>query len=183
MTAKREPADLSAVEAARLIATGSLTAESLMRSCLERISHREPLVEAFEHIASDEALDQARALDRIPPRGPPHGLPFAAKDNYDTFDMSTTSGSPIYAGNRPTCDACTVALPRGAGAILVGKTVTTEFAYVKPGKTRKSARPDSRARWLVFVLRRAGDPYHQVSPTALARCCGAVIISASFLRA
>jgi Asp-tRNA(Asn)/Glu-tRNA(Gln) amidotransferase A subunit family amidase len=141
MTAKREPADLSAVEAVRLIATGSLTAESLMRSCLERILHREPLVQAFEHIGSDDALDQARALDRIPPRGPLHGLPFAAKDNYDTFDMPTTSGSPIYTGNRPTCDASTVALARGAGAILVGKTVTTEFAYVKPGKTRNPHDP------------------------------------------
>ena len=136
MTAKRELADLSAVEAARLIAKGSLTAESLMRSCLERIAQREPQVQAFEHIGGDAALAKSQALDRMPPRGPLHGLPFAAKDNYDTFDMPTTSGSPIYAGNRPTCDAALVALARGAGAILVGKTVTTEFAYVKPGKTR-----------------------------------------------
>ena len=71
-----------------------------------------------------------------PSRRPLRGLPFAAKDNYDTFDMPTTSGSPIYAGNSPACDASTVALARIAGAILVGKTVTTEFAYIKPGKTR-----------------------------------------------
>lgn len=136
MAAKREPADLSAVEAAHQIAKGSLTAESLMRSCLERIARCEPQVQAFEHIGGDEALARSQALDRMPPNGPLHGLPFAAKDNYDTFDMPTTSGSPIYAGNRPSCDASLVALARRAGAILVGKTVTTEFAYVKPGKTR-----------------------------------------------
>ena len=71
-----------------------------------------------------------------PSRRPLRGLPFAAKDNYDTFDMPTTSGSPIYAGNSPACDASTVALARIAGAILVGKTVTTEFAAVEPGPTR-----------------------------------------------
>lgn len=136
MTVKREPADLSAVEAAGHIANGSLTAEALMRSCLERIAQREPQIQAFEHIEGDEALARAQALDRMPPHGSLHGLPFAAKDNYDTFDMPTTSGSPIYTGNRPSCDASIVALARGAGAILVGKTVTTEFAYVKPGKTR-----------------------------------------------
>src|SRR5262245_1308289 len=136
MATIREPADLSAVEAAHLIAKGSLSAESLMRSCLERIAQHEPQVQAFEHIEGDEALAKARSMDRMPPSGRLHGLPFAAKDNYDTFDMATTSGSPIYTGNRPSCDASIVALTRGAGAILVGKTVTTEFAYVKPGKTR-----------------------------------------------
>jgi Asp-tRNA(Asn)/Glu-tRNA(Gln) amidotransferase A subunit family amidase len=131
-----ELADLSAVEAARRVAEGSLTAEALMRSCLERITDREPQVHAFEHIAAEEALRAARELDKGPVRGPLHGLPFAVKDNYDTFDMPTTCGSPIYAGNRASCDASTVALARAAGAVLVGKTVTTEFAYVLPGKTR-----------------------------------------------
>src|SRR5262245_49266115 len=102
MATIREPADLSAVEAAHLIAKGSLGAEALMRSCLERIAQREPQVQAFEHIEGDEALAKAREMDRIPPRSPLHGLPFAAKDNYDTFDMPTTSGSPIYMGNRPS---------------------------------------------------------------------------------
>ena len=133
---KVEPADLSAVEAVRLIAKGSLTSEALLHSCLERIVQREPEVQAFEHLAREAALADARAADSLPPRGPLHGLPFAAKDNYDTFDMPTTSGSPIYANNRPSCDASAVALARSAGAILVGKTVTTEFAYVKPAKTR-----------------------------------------------
>jgi Asp-tRNA(Asn)/Glu-tRNA(Gln) amidotransferase A subunit family amidase len=132
----RDPADLSAVEAARRIIERSLTAEALMRSCLERITDREPQVHAFEHIAAAEALRAARELDKGPARGPLHGLPFAVKDNYDTFDMPTTCGSPIYAGNRASSDASTVALARAAGAVLVGKTVTTEFAYVLPGKTR-----------------------------------------------
>lgn len=133
---KSEPADLSAVEARRLIASGALTSEALMRSCLDRIAQREPDVQAFEYIDRDAALARARALDMGPTHGPLHGLPFAAKDNYDTDDMPTTSGSPIYAGNRPSCDASVVALARNVGAILVGKTVTTEFAYVKPAKTR-----------------------------------------------
>jgi Asp-tRNA(Asn)/Glu-tRNA(Gln) amidotransferase A subunit family amidase len=133
---KPEPADLSAVEARRLIATGSLTSEALIRSCLDRIAQREADVQAFEHIARDAALAKARALDTGPTRGALHGLPFAAKDNYDSFDMPTTSGSPIYSGNRPSCDAAIIALARSQGAVLVGKTVTTEFAYVKPGKTR-----------------------------------------------
>ena len=139
--ANLEPADLSAVEAARRIAAGSLTAETLIRSCLERIEQREPQVRAFEHIAANEAICTAKALDKGPSCGPVQGLPFAAKDNYDTFDMPTTCGSPIYAGNRPACDASTVALARAAGAILVGKTVMTEFAYVKPGKTRNPHDP------------------------------------------
>jgi Asp-tRNA(Asn)/Glu-tRNA(Gln) amidotransferase A subunit family amidase len=112
-----------------------------MRSCLDRIAQREPEVQAFEHLASDAAIALARAADSRPPVGLLHGLPFGAKDNYDTYDMPTTNGSPIYAGNKPTCDAATVALARSVGAILVGKTVTTEFAYAKPGKTRNPHDP------------------------------------------
>jgi Asp-tRNA(Asn)/Glu-tRNA(Gln) amidotransferase A subunit family amidase len=136
-----DPADLSAVDAARKIAAGSLTAEALMRACLERIKSREPQVQAFEHLAVNEAICAAQALDKGPSRGPLHGLPFAAKDTYDTHDMPTTCGSPIYAGNRPACDAATVALTRAAGGILVGKAVTTEFAYFTPGKTRNPHDP------------------------------------------
>lgn len=131
-----DPADLSALEAARKIASGALKAEALMRACLERIKAREPQVQAFEHLAVNEAICAAQKLDRGASQGPLHGLPFAAKDNYDTWDMPTTCGSPIYAGNRPACDASTVALTRAAGGILVGKTVTTEFAFFTPGKTR-----------------------------------------------
>ena len=136
-----DPTALSAVEAARRIAAGQLTAEALMRACLERIKTREPQVQAFEHLASREALCAAQAADRGPSRGRLHGLPFAAKDTFDTYDMPTTCGSPIYAGNRPGADAATVALTRGAGAILVGKSVTTEFAYFTPGKTRNPHDP------------------------------------------
>jgi Asp-tRNA(Asn)/Glu-tRNA(Gln) amidotransferase A subunit family amidase len=136
-----DPADLSAVEAARKIASGSLTAEALMRACLDRIKQREPQVQAFEHLAVNESICAAQALDKGPSRGPLHGLPFAAKDTYDTFDMPTTCGSPIYAGNRPACDATTVALTRKAGGILIGKAVTTEFAYFTPGKTRNPHDP------------------------------------------
>jgi Asp-tRNA(Asn)/Glu-tRNA(Gln) amidotransferase A subunit family amidase len=136
-----DPADLTAVDAAKRIAQGSLTSEALMRACLDRIKQREPQVQAFEHLAANEALCAAQALDKGPSRGPLHGLPFAAKDTFDTFDMPTTCGSPIYAGNRPPADAATVALSRKAGAILLGKSVTTEFAYFTPGKTRNPHDP------------------------------------------
>jgi len=134
--AMNDPADLSAVEAARAIVAGTLTAEALTRACLDRIAAREPQVQAFEHLASNEAVCAARALDKGPRRGALHGLPFAIKDLYDTHDMPTTCGSPIYTGNRPNSDAAVVALTRAAGGVAVGKAVTTEFAYFTPGKTR-----------------------------------------------
>ncbi|MCB0186736.1 MAG: hypothetical protein KDE31_20860, partial [Caldilineaceae bacterium] len=67
--------------------------------------------------------------------GPLHGVPVGIKDIFDTVDMPTCYGSPIYSGHRPAADAATVALLREAGAIILGKTVTTEFAYFRPGPT------------------------------------------------
>ena len=113
-----------------------ITAEQLVRSCLDRIQAREGDVQAWEYLAADNALEQARQLDRRPVQGLLHGIPIAVKDLFDTADMPTTYGSPIYASHQPVADAAAVALCRAQGALMLGKTVTTEFATFKPGKTR-----------------------------------------------
>ena len=127
---------LSAVEAARQLADGRITAEALVRDCLERIAARESAVQAWECVNGDAAIAQARAADAGASRGLLHGLPIGVKDLIDTVDMPTTYGSPIYAAHRPAWDAPCVALARAAGGIVIGKTVTTEFAVMQPNKTR-----------------------------------------------
>src|SRR5207249_5262733 len=126
---------LSATEAARKLATREITAVALLTDCLTRIVEREPAVRAWTCVDADGAMQRARALDSQAPAGLLHGLPIAVKDLFDTFDMPTAYGSPIYANHRPASDAACVALAREAGAIVVGKTVTTEFATFHPGPT------------------------------------------------
>jgi Asp-tRNA(Asn)/Glu-tRNA(Gln) amidotransferase A subunit family amidase len=131
----------TALEAARRIADGSLTSEALVRACLERIGEREPLVQAWQHLDMDAALKMARHLDQFG-SGPLKGVPIGVKDIIDTADMPTGYGSPLYETFRPPRDAACVALARHAGALILGKTVTTEFAYFQPGKTRNPHNPD-----------------------------------------
>jgi Asp-tRNA(Asn)/Glu-tRNA(Gln) amidotransferase A subunit family amidase len=126
---------LSASAAARRLAAREITAEQMARACLARIEEREAAVGAWIHVDPDAVLAQARQLDAGPVRGPLHGLPLGVKDLIDTTDMPTGYGSPIYAGHRPRADAACVALARAAGALVLGKTVTTEFAWFHPGKT------------------------------------------------
>ena len=130
-----DPLSLSAREAARQIAAGQLTAEALVSACLARIAAREPVVGAWQYLDPEAALAAARRADAAPPRGPLHGIPIAVKDLIDTADMPTGYGSGIYQAHRPAADAACVALARSAGAIVLGKTVTTEFACFTPGKT------------------------------------------------
>ena len=125
----------SAAEAAVLIASGKLTAVKLAEDCLARVAAREEAVHAWAHIDPQQVLAQARARDAEKPRSPLHGVPIAIKDIIDTGDMPTEYGSPIYAGHRPRADAACVALLRNAGAVIMGKTVTAEFAMSHPGKT------------------------------------------------
>jgi Asp-tRNA(Asn)/Glu-tRNA(Gln) amidotransferase A subunit family amidase len=132
---------LSAVEAARQIAANKITSEALVRDCLERIAAREGEVHAWEQLDREAALRQARAADAGPSRGLLHGLPVGVKDLIDTVDMPTAYGSPLYAGHRPAWDAPCVALTRAAGGIVLGKTVTTEFAATYPGKTTNPHNP------------------------------------------
>lgn len=132
---------LTAREAARLIAHGRITAEALVRACLERIGDREPTVHAWAYLDPDAAIRQARERDRTPPAGPLHGIPVGVKDIIDTADMPTEYGSPIYRGHYPGRDAACVARVRAAGAVILGKTVSTEFAYPSPVKTRNPHDP------------------------------------------
>jgi len=133
---------LSASEAAARIRDGKLTSEALVRSCLERIDAREAQVKAWVHLDRDFAVAQARECDRSASRGPLHGVPFAAKDIMDTADLPAEYGSPIYKGNRPKADAACVALSRAAGGVLLGKTVSTEFASRIPlGETTNPHNP------------------------------------------
>jgi len=126
---------LSATSLARKLAAREITAEALLADCIERICEREPEVRAWTFLDSDAAMRRARELDATPATGLLHGLPIAVKDLVDTFDMPTSYGSPIYSNHRPAADAACVALARAAGAIVVGKTVTTEFATFHPGPT------------------------------------------------
>jgi Asp-tRNA(Asn)/Glu-tRNA(Gln) amidotransferase A subunit family amidase len=130
-----EPHRLSATSLVRLVEGGELTAEAVVRSCLERIAEREPVVRAWSHLAAEAALSSAREFDRTSPKTLLGGVPFGIKDIFDAAGMPTTYGSPIYVGWRPANDASAAALPRAAGGILLGKTVTTEFANRHPGPT------------------------------------------------
>jgi amidase len=134
------PERLSATEAARRLAGGSLTAEALTRACLDRIAAR-PEIAAWATLDADHALAQARAADRAGRPGLLAGVPVGVKDIIDTADLPTEHGSPIYRGNRPLADAACVALTRGAGGVILGKTVTTEFANRHPGATANPHNP------------------------------------------
>src|SRR5438552_6876073 len=136
-----DPLSLSARTAAREIAAGRLTAEALVTACLDHISARESVVGAWHHLDPAAALAAARQRDAEAPSGPLHGIPIAVKDLIDTVDMPTGYGSAIYEGNRPAADASCVAIARAAGAIILGKTVTTEFACFTPGKTANPHNP------------------------------------------
>jgi Asp-tRNA(Asn)/Glu-tRNA(Gln) amidotransferase A subunit family amidase len=135
------PIDMTAGEIAAAVASGKTTCETVALAYLERIEAREPQVMAFQHFDPAQVIAQARALDASGARGPLAGVPFGIKDIIDTCDMPTQMGSPIYTGHRPRADAACVALTRKAGGVLMGKTVTTEFANVHPGKTRNPHDP------------------------------------------
>jgi amidase len=127
---------LTAAEAARQIAAGKITSEALVRDCLQRIRLRDSDVRAWVHCDADAAIAQAKAVDKTRPEGPLAGVPVGFKDVIDTHDMPTQYNSPIYRAHRPHTDAAAAALVRHAGGIVLGKTVTTEFATRKPGPTR-----------------------------------------------
>ncbi len=132
-----DPARLTATEAARAIAAGRLTPAALMEACLARAAEREPAIRAFIHL--DPA--QARRAAAVARPGPLHGIPIAVKDVLDTADMPTGYGSTAWAGFRPRGDAACVAAARAAGAVMMGKTVTTEFATRHPGPTANPHNP------------------------------------------
>jgi amidase len=113
----------------------SSSSEEGVRACLERIAEREPVVGAWAHLDREAALEAARACDASEPKSPLHGIPVGVKDIIDTADLPTEHGSPVYAGRRPRSDAACVQRLREAGAVVLGKTVTTEFATYQPPRT------------------------------------------------
>lgn len=136
------PIALTATQALAALRAGTLTSERLVSACLERIAEREPHLHAWVEVQASQALEQARACDRLPATRPLHGLPLGVKDVLDVQGFPTRCQSPIHAGARPGLDAACVAAARRAGAIILGKTATSEFAYVTPASTRNPHHPD-----------------------------------------
>ena len=133
----QDPAKLTATEAVRLMRDGTLRPIDIMEACLERIGERELSVRAFAWFDADAA----RRATLSPQQGPLHGLPIGVKDVFDTADMPSEYGSPIWRGWQPRPDAAAVAWARAAGGVVIGKTVTTEFATRKPGPTANPHNP------------------------------------------
>jgi Asp-tRNA(Asn)/Glu-tRNA(Gln) amidotransferase A subunit family amidase len=131
---------LGLVEAAAGIRDGRLSSVELVGDCLKRIDEVDRDVEAWAYLDRDHALRQAEAADAHRKQGkstgPLHGVPVGIKDIFDTGDMPTEFGSKLWSGRTPRSDAAAVARLRAAGAVILGKTVTTEYAYFSPGKTR-----------------------------------------------
>lgn len=137
---------LSVAEAVEAIRAGKISSEELVSACLDRIKALEDTVGAWVHLDPDYALQQARNADQWrkegKPLGPLLGIPVGVKDIFDTQDMPTEDGTVLHAGRQPDEDATAVALLREAGAIIMGKTVTTELAVYSPGKTRNPHDPE-----------------------------------------
>jgi Asp-tRNA(Asn)/Glu-tRNA(Gln) amidotransferase A subunit family amidase len=135
---------LTAVEACAALAAGAITAESLARACLGRIAERDPDLKAWVYVDADAALRAARELDLMPRRSALHGIPIGIKDVIDTADMPTAQNSALFAGHRPGQDAAAVATLRAAGALIIGKTATTEFAAA--GRDAPTGNPHDLSR-------------------------------------
>jgi Asp-tRNA(Asn)/Glu-tRNA(Gln) amidotransferase A subunit family amidase len=131
---------LSAREAGRRLREGEIASEELVSACLERIAAVDGDVQAWAHLDPEYALTQARMLDSMrksgSPVGPLHGLPVGIKDIIDTEALPTENGTVLDSGRRPREDASVVTQLRQAGAVIMGKTVSTELAVYSPGKTR-----------------------------------------------
>ena len=142
MTQVADPARLTASEAVRAIAAGELRSETLLQACLDRIRSRDDDVRAWAHLDEELALQMARARDaQETDRGPLHGITVGIKDIIDTEELPAERGSVIYRGRRPGRDATATAVLRAAGAVILGKTVTTEFACGGAGPTRNPHNP------------------------------------------
>lgn len=143
---KNDSTPISATEAATEIRDGGLTSEELVGACLDYIKSLEEKLGAWAFLDPEHALNQARAADQAQQAGRTlgllHGIPVGVKDIFDTKDMPTEDGTVLHAGRRPMMDATAVARLREAGAIILGKTVTTELAVYAPGKTRNPHDPE-----------------------------------------
>jgi len=130
------PELLSALDLARRVEANDITPEGIVDLCAAAIAAREDDVGAFTYLDIEGARKLARTDAARLAAAPLRGLPVALKDIYDTFDMPTEYGSAAYKGHRPASDAAPVSMLRRAGGVILGKTVTTEFAHQQTGKTR-----------------------------------------------
>jgi Asp-tRNA(Asn)/Glu-tRNA(Gln) amidotransferase A subunit family amidase len=181
-----EPTRLSAREAVRAIRSRILTASTLMEACLARIAVREPDLRAWSFIDPDMARERAHLADAWQatglPLGPLHGLPIGVKDVFDTCDMPSEYGSSTLRGRRPQADASAVAILRAAGAIIIGKTATSEFGMYHPSPTRNPhdlcrspgvSSAGSAAAVVDHMVPLALGTQHTASTTLPASFCGA----------
>jgi Asp-tRNA(Asn)/Glu-tRNA(Gln) amidotransferase A subunit family amidase len=128
------------------IAGGHRSAAEAVAFCLDTIRERDDQVQAWAFLDHDHARSQAAALDALRQSGRPigtlHGVPVGIKDIIDTADQPTQNGTVVDTGRQPRRDATVVARLRAAGAVILGKTVTAECAYLAPGKTRNPHDPN-----------------------------------------
>ncbi len=129
-------AELTATQAAKLLASKEISSVELTQACLDRIVERNEKVGAFTHVDPDFSLRQAALADSAERKSVLHGVPFGVKDVIDTKDFPTERGTVIHEGRRPVEDAKCVKLMRQSGAVLLGKLVTTEYAMFTPNETR-----------------------------------------------
>ena len=143
---KIAPYTLTATEAVQAIASGRLSSVDLVKSCLEQIADTDASIKAWAHLDPESALAQAAECDRIRKAGlgtgPLHGLPVGLKDVIDTRDMPTQRGTDIFKDRQPDKDARLVERLRESGAVIMGKTVTTELAFVHANDTRNPHNPE-----------------------------------------
>jgi len=139
-------ADLGAAQLVPMIRDGEITSTELVEACLARIEAREDEVGAWTHLDPVFARKQAAALDEFratgAPCGPLHGIPVGIKDVFDTKDFPTENGTVLDAGRQPLNDCTVVSLLKACGAVIMGKTVSTELAVYGPGKTRNPLNPE-----------------------------------------
>ncbi len=137
--------ELSAAQAAENIRSGLISSVDLVKACLQRIEDTDADIMAWVNLDAEQALAQAEALDEIRrkglPLGPLHGVPVGIKDIFDTCDMPTQLGTKIHEGRQPELDCVVIERLREAGAVILGKTVTTEFAYSHPAVTTNPHNP------------------------------------------
>lgn len=177
------PAQLSAFDAAAAIRDGLLKSEELVRACLDRIEAVDPDIQAWAFLDQEYALEQARRCDAMRaaglPTGPLYGVPVGLKDIIDTDDMPTENGTVLHAGRRPSEDAAIAATLRQAGAVIMGKTVTTELATYYPGKTR-NPHDSSRTPGGSSSGSAAGVASHQIPLAVGSQTNGSVVRPASY---
>lgn len=180
MTQDATPDRLTASEAAAQLRGGTLTSEALVRACLARIALRDGDVRAWVYVDPDAALRQARELDKQPARTPLHGIPIGIKDMIDTRDMPTQFNSNLFTGHRPGVDAAVVSTLRAAGALILGKTDTTEFAAAGRQSWTRNPHDTSRTPGGSSAGSAAAVADHQVPLALGTQTGGSTIRPASF---